>query len=460
MAQYDYSISSDTATGAVNSEQLWSQLLALAVANPGFPALSNITTELDDLAIYYASALSGPQETLLTGAVAAHTPAPPIAPSPTIENQITNTNPTANDDDSLGFQPGVRWLNISSPGEFVCTDATAGAAVWTSTTSGGGASAVYVDYYDSGTTAVGVTPTVLGLNTERQSNALFSLATNEVTVQAGGAGNYLVTYGVTFGETDTSIRVAETWVEINGTEVPATRGQVSHWFAGGTAGVDGTCGRTAILSLSVGDVVRVMAQVTYNVAGYDTATGGVGLTIASIGANGPAGPQGPPGAGSTINVEDNGSAIANTPHSSLNFVGFNVADGGSGVADIGPMFGADYQGVGSRPRSTTTATTFQIKATLATPVLTGTYRIKWQAVIDQENGADSVEVRLRNRTLALDVGSIQRLEPKDTDNREFAGGSGGIVFSNQSMTFDIEWRQQEGGTAGIQDAIIELWRVS
>jgi len=662
MAQYDYSISADTATGAVNSEQLWSELLALAVANPGFPALSNITTELDDLAIYYASALSGAQETLLTGAVATHTPAPPIAPSPTIENQITTTNPTANDDDSLGFQPGVRWLNISSPGEFVCTDATAGAAVWTSTTSGGSGSpftgatsvadgtegavvqplagqeglflrgdatwspvatvagdafdqvygvgasdgalaatadtvyatcfeatksmtmthmqiyvatggtdtlhvgiyneardtllgfaeivnpssstfykvalstpvtvlagtkywpalmgeagsisiayssvaqgigvsvyttwsqtnlppsiagatgstytpwfgffgtqstvvierSVYGDYYDAGTTSVGTSATKLGLDTERQSNPAFALASDEVTVQAGGAGTYLVTYAVTFDDPSPSSgweRIIQTWLELNGTEVPATRGEAQHWYLSGN-GVDGTCGRTCILSLAEGDVLNVQGQVVQGSAGYPTGTGGVGLTITSIGANGEVGPPGPPGAGSTVNVEDNGSAIANTPHSTLNFVGFDVSDAGGGVADVSQAFGADYQVAMSLPRSTTTSTSWQTKVTLTTSVMTGTYRVSWLGLIDQTNGQDSVEARLYNTTLGAPVGAINRLEPKDTDNRELAGGVGGVVFSNQSMDFEVQWRQQEGGTAGIQNAIIEVWKVS
>ena len=464
MAQYDYSISGDTATGAVNSEQLWTELLALAVANPGYPALTNIATELDDLAIYYATPLSAGQETLLTGAVAAHTPAAPVAPSPTTQNQVTNTDPTANDDDSLGYQPSVRWLNVTSQEEFVCVDSSTGAAVWASTTSGGGGGspAVYVDYYDATTSAVGVTPTTLTLDTARQSNAAFALAANTATVQAGGGGDYLIRYDVTFDESDTTTRVVSTWLELNGSEVPATRGEASHWYTGGTAGVDGTCGRTAILTLVAGDDLQVMAEVTTGTAGYDTATGGVGLVIAAIGEQGP---QGPTGAGSNVIVEDSGTPIAGGPHSNLNFIGFtSVSDAGGGTADItapvSSVFGQDYQVVGSRPKSTTTSSSFQTKVTLTTPVLTGTYRVVWQAVIDQSNTQDSVEARLQNTTLGVSVGTFQRMEPKDTDNQIFAGGAGGVVFASQTMDFEIQWRQQDGSTAGIQDAVIEIWRIS
>lgn len=462
MAQYDYSISGDTASGFVNSDQLWVQLLALAAANPGYPVLSNITTELDVLSIFYVIALSAPEEILLTAAVAAHAPAPPVAPSPTIGDQVLAVDPTVNDDDGLGYQPSVRWLNVTSQEEFVCTNASTGAAVWASTTSGGGGGspAIYVDYYDATTSAVGVTPTALTLDTARQSNAAFALAANTATVQVGGGGDYLIRYDVTFGETDTTIRVAETWLELNGSEVPATRGEAAHWYS--ATGVDGTCGRTAILSLVAGDALRVMAQVTNGPTGYDTATGGVGLVIAAIGEQGP---QGATGAGSSVIVEDSGSAVPGGPHSNLNFIGFtSVSDAGGGTADItapsASVFGDDYQGAGSRARSTTTSSSFQTKVTLTTPVLTGTYRVVWQAVIDQTNTQDSVEVRLQNTTLGSSVGTFQRMEPKDIDNQIFAGGAGGVVFAAQTMDFEIQWRQQDGSTAGIQDAVIEIWRVS
>src|SRR5688500_17881727 len=54
----------------------------------------------------------------------------------------TTTNPTANNDglDTAGlgkiFEINSRWINTSTDEEFVCLDDTAGAAVWSSTTSG------------------------------------------------------------------------------------------------------------------------------------------------------------------------------------------------------------------------------------------------------------------------------------------------------------------------------------
>jgi len=52
-----------------------------------------------------------------------------------VKNNLTAViDPTVTDDSSLGYAVGSRWFNVTSPGEFVCIDATIGAAVWLSTT--------------------------------------------------------------------------------------------------------------------------------------------------------------------------------------------------------------------------------------------------------------------------------------------------------------------------------------
>jgi hypothetical protein len=51
---------------------------------------------------------------------------------------ITTVDPTIIDDQSDGYGIGTRWVNSLTLEEFVLLDATVGAAVWASTTSGGG----------------------------------------------------------------------------------------------------------------------------------------------------------------------------------------------------------------------------------------------------------------------------------------------------------------------------------
>lgn len=53
-------------------------------------------------------------------------------------DRVTTTDPTTGDDDADGYDVGSRWINTSSAEEFVCTDPSTGAAVWASTTDGGG----------------------------------------------------------------------------------------------------------------------------------------------------------------------------------------------------------------------------------------------------------------------------------------------------------------------------------
>ena len=207
-------------------------------------------------------------------------------------------------------------------------------------------SPLFADFYDAGTSNVGTSATTLGLDTIRQSNTgsfgtAFALSSDQVTIQANAGGTYVVRYDVTFGETGGDNRICDLWLELNSSEVPATRAEVVYWTEHGAEN-NGTAGRSAILTLAPTDVLRVRGQVTDGDPNYTTVAGGVGLTMYAIGSNGVIGPagsdgaQGPAGSGTTITVEDEGTNIPNTPHTNLNFVGSGVtaADGGSGVATI------------------------------------------------------------------------------------------------------------------------------
>ena len=57
-----------------------------------------------------------------------------------LDNFAATSDPTTGDDDGDGYAVGSRWVNTTSDEEFVCLDASTGAAVWASTTSGGGSS--------------------------------------------------------------------------------------------------------------------------------------------------------------------------------------------------------------------------------------------------------------------------------------------------------------------------------
>lgn len=54
------------------------------------------------------------------------------------DNLTATTAPTAGDDSGDGYAVGSRWVDVSADKEYVCLDATLGAAVWTETTQSGG----------------------------------------------------------------------------------------------------------------------------------------------------------------------------------------------------------------------------------------------------------------------------------------------------------------------------------
>jgi hypothetical protein len=338
--------------------------------------------------------------------------------------------------------------------------------------------AVYADYYDAGTTNVGTSPTTLGLDTSRQSNSAFVLSSDTVTVQAGGGGDYFIRYDVTFGETDSSNRECECWMEINGTEVPATRSVFSHWDEHGLI-TDNTAGRSAIVTLADSDVVRLRGDVTNGSSGYTTDTGGVSLQIMSIGANGPAGPQGPAGSGSTINIEEDGAAVSGGPHDTLNFIGMEATDAGSGTAGVKNVYGSEYQSVVDRTYRSVTSTSWFTAHTFTTSSLpAGTYRIEWNYVwsYNASNTDFRCRVQLDNSIELYEqtdggAGAYDRhqQEPKDrdgtgdggTDQRYVTSFWADKTLSAGTHQVDIDISGQGGAvTASIHLSSIAVYRVS
>lgn len=122
-------------------------------------------------------------------------------------------------------------------------------------------------------------------------------------------------------------------------------------------------------------------------------------------------------------------------------------------------FGKDYDSAESLGESSTTSTDWQTKTQLVSAALTGTYRIGFSCRYWHGGVADTVQVRFQNTTDTSTLCGEYGVEPKDSTDR-FAGcGFAEVTFTGASKTFEIQYRQQRGGTAYIDQARVELWRV-
>lgn len=98
-------------------------------------------------------------------------------------NLAATAAPAVTDDSGDGYAVGSRWLDTTNDKEYVCLDATAGAAVWTETTATGGGGALTVEEVDGSPTDSAVTKIVF-------PNGTLGISSHIATyTPAGGGGS-------------------------------------------------------------------------------------------------------------------------------------------------------------------------------------------------------------------------------------------------------------------------------
>jgi len=199
---------------------------------------------------------------------------------------ISQEFPTANEDVNDGYLIGWRWINTIDGYEYVLVDNTAGAAVWKQTTIGSvsGVEPLFFDAYDTvGGTNISSGWTDVPLDGERIKDSAFSHASPSAEVTINTAGTYLVLARVGTDISSGSTRSeSEMRVMLDSgfgyAEIPGSRGIMYNR----DASQGGTHASVAlILSLNVGDKVKIQAQ---RISGSSTVillSDNSGLVIAS-----------------------------------------------------------------------------------------------------------------------------------------------------------------------------------
>lgn len=128
MTDYTYSVSGDFTSG-IDVGQFYGELLAAG----GITSTVDNVLVVDDVVTVTLNPGSAPEEVIVDGLVAAHTPGSQPS-SPSTQDPIVSSPPDANSDSNSGFGLGSRWIDQATKKEYLCVDATPGSAVWKETT--------------------------------------------------------------------------------------------------------------------------------------------------------------------------------------------------------------------------------------------------------------------------------------------------------------------------------------
>jgi len=326
----------------------------------------------------------------------------------------------------------------------------------------------YFDAYDnSGGTTLTTSWTDVPLDTERIKTSEFSHSSSSAEVEINKTGKYIVIARVTTtintgtSRTDSSMRIAKN----TGSGYAAVPGTTAIMYSRTLNLGENTGTVAAILELNNGDKIKVQAKRDNGSSTIDLLAEGSSLTIFStIGPKGTDGQDGAPGSGSTVIVQDEGSNVTNTPHSTLNFTGAAVSasDSGSGVAEIyiEPTFGSYYGWAISDGQSSSNSTSWQTKVTYTSPTVpAGNYRIGYTFEWRRNTASNDFKGRvvLDGTTTIMEINS----ESKDSNSWFLVGGFDIVNLSNATHTITIQYSgETSGNTSYIRRARIEFWRVS
>jgi hypothetical protein len=229
----------------------------------------------------------------------------------------------------------------------------------------------------------------------------------------------------------------------------------------------GTANINLLDDFNAGD--RIKVQVAKHNGNSTLATLADGSSLSVFipgGVPGQDGQDGSPGAGSTVIIKDNGVAVANTPHSTINFAGagWDVSDEGNGQVEVDfsytNTFGTYYAWDESDNQSVTTSSNYQNKLTLSVEdVPAGYYRISWYYEWRINSNSREFMARLRWNDSDNLMEMIQ--ESSDADNWFTEQGFAIRQLTAGDHYFDLDYAVSNNGTSVyIRRSRMEFWRVA
>ncbi|MHA2067803.1 MAG: hypothetical protein ACXABY_25855, partial [Candidatus Thorarchaeota archaeon] len=283
--------------------------------------------------------------------------------------------------------------------------------------------------------------------------------TNTERLNLKEAGLYMIYYGLSVTATS---GVSEAFKEIlsrvqangAGGALPGSADMVEQVFDSSIVGdntIQQNMVRTFLYEATANDFVAL--QMAFQNATGTITVGASDIVFGAVRMKGPRGVKGAdgaPGAGSTVNIADEGTNIANTPHSRLDFVGAGVtaSDGGAGTATITiPGGGAGTTNDAVQARRTTTlslSAAFQDITLDATDVETDA------AVIEHNNtNTDDIDIKVAGTYeisyhAPIDTSGLANGDTWDVTGRIRVNDTGGELAG--STSFVTAW--QDGSVDG------------
>jgi len=376
---------------------------------------------------------------------------------------------------------GLKWPNVDGTnGQVLKTDGD-GQLFWVA--AGGGSAVTLAAVQARRTTSFNITTSFADVplnstDVETDATAIEHNNTSTERIDIKITGIYTVLYNLFIVVTSgVSSRVTIfTRVLKNGSTLLAGSDlDVGMYYSGSTGQTENpTSNRSVTMSLSAGDYLTLQTKyVEYlgPITSCDT-SGDVIFAVVKLdgvqGADGADGADGAPGSGTTLIAKDEGTNVANTPHSAFNFVGsgVTVTDAGAGVADVtvsgGGIYGSEFQQASSDIESSTTSLTFQQKLRMTTSSLpSGTYRLAWYYEWKHTNTSHDFTGQVQINDIITIMEHNE--EPQDSGSSQYHS-HGGFYYHTGSgiLNVDLDYARSNaaGGTSYIRRARIEIWRVS